>query len=108
MTPRRFPTDAADPANALVAGESPFPEGYGRLPPARIAHVHAKDCLVEDHKAAWLELGKGAVDWTGQLDALARDRYAGWISLETHWQGPNGNKLEASEICGRNLKKLVA
>jgi sugar phosphate isomerase/epimerase len=97
-----------DPANALVAGESPFPEGYGRLPPGRIAHVHAKDCRVENHKATWLELGKGAVDWTGQMDALARDRYPGWISLETHWQGPNGNKLEASEICGGNLKKLVA
>ena len=28
-----------DPANALVAGENPFPEGYGRIPPGRIAHV---------------------------------------------------------------------
>jgi sugar phosphate isomerase/epimerase len=55
-----------------------------------------------------LELGAGAVDWTGQMDALARDRYPGWISLETHWQGPTGDKLEASVICGRNLKKMVA
>jgi sugar phosphate isomerase/epimerase len=97
-----------DPANALVAGENPFPEGYGRIPPVRIAHVHAKDCRVENHKATWLELGAGAVDWPGQIDALARDRYPGWISLETHWQGPNGDKLEASAICGRNLKKMVA
>jgi sugar phosphate isomerase/epimerase len=97
-----------DPANALVAGESPFPEGYGRIPPGRIVHVHAKDCRVENHKADWLELGAGAVDWPRQIDALARDRYPGWISLETHWQGPNGNKQEASMICGRNLKKLVA
>jgi sugar phosphate isomerase/epimerase len=44
-----------DPANALVAGENPFPEGYGRIPPVRIAHVHAKDCRVENHKATWLE-----------------------------------------------------
>jgi sugar phosphate isomerase/epimerase len=97
-----------DPANALVAGENPFPEGYGRIPPGRIVHVHAKDCRVENHKAQWLELGAGAVDWPGQIDALARDRYPGWISLETHWQGPNGDKLEASMICGRNLKRLVA
>ena len=97
-----------DPANALVAGENPYPEGYGRIPPARIAHVHAKDCRVENHKAAWLELGTGAVDWTGQMEALTRDRYPGWISLETHWQGPNGNKLEGSVICGRNLKTMVA
>jgi sugar phosphate isomerase/epimerase len=97
-----------DPANALVAGENPFPEGYGRLPPGRVAHVHAKDCRVENHKAIWLELGTGAVDWSGQMDALARDRYPGWISLETHWQGPNGDKLEASTICGRNLKSMVS
>ncbi len=97
-----------DPANALVAGESPFPEGYGRLAPGRVAHVHAKDCNVTNHKATWLELGKGDVDWAGQIDALTRDRYPGWISLETHWQGPNGDKLEASRICGRNLKQMVA
>ncbi len=97
-----------DPANALVAGEKPFPEGYGRIPPGRIAHVHAKDCRVEDHRATWLELGRGEVNWPAQLDALTRDGYPGWISLETHWQGPTGDKLEASTICGRNLKKMVA
>jgi sugar phosphate isomerase/epimerase len=97
-----------DPANAFVAGENPFPEGYGRIPPGRIAHVHAKDCEVENCKATWLEFGAGAVDWTGQIEALVRDRYPGWISLETHWPGPNGNKLEASMICGANLKKMVA
>lgn len=97
-----------DPANALVAGENPFPEGYGRIPPGRIVHVHAKDCRVENHKATWLELGTGAVDWPGQFEALARDRYPGGISLETHWQGPNGDKREASIICGRNLKRMVA
>ena len=32
-----------DPANSLVAGENPFPEGYAILPKDRIAHVHAKD-----------------------------------------------------------------
>ena len=81
-----------DPANALVAGESPM-EGYAKLPVERIAHVHAKDCTVENHKATWLELGTGAIPWPEQIDALARDGYAGWISLETHWPGPNGDKL---------------
>jgi sugar phosphate isomerase/epimerase len=95
-----------DPANALVAGESPM-EGYVKLPAARIAHVHAKDCTVQDHKATWLELGTGAIPWTAQLDALVRDRYAGWISLETHWGGPGGNKFDGSVICGRNLRRLV-
>src|SRR5919106_363251 len=38
-----------DPANALVAGETPYPQGYQCIPLSRIAHVHAKDCTVTDH-----------------------------------------------------------
>ncbi|HXS97608.1 MAG TPA: sugar phosphate isomerase/epimerase family protein [Candidatus Limnocylindrales bacterium] len=97
-----------DPANALVAGENPYPEGYGKLPTRRILHVHAKDCNVRDHKAEWLPLGQGSVDWRGQIAALARDGYTGWVSLETHWGGPGGDKHEASMICGRALQELVS
>jgi L-ribulose-5-phosphate 3-epimerase len=92
-----------DPANAYVSSESPFPDGYASLPPARIVHVHAKDCIVTNHKPQWCALGQGGVDWEGQIRALAAGKYRGWISLETHWQGPHGDKLEASLICGRNL-----
>src|SRR5919106_4800160 len=42
-----------DPANASLLGETPYPDGYRRIPPARIVHVHAKDCHVHDHKAIW-------------------------------------------------------
>lgn len=96
-----------DPANALVAGENPFPEGYSKIAPDRIGHVHAKDCFVTDHKPTFGPVGECAVDWKGQIAALVRDGYQGWISLETHWPGPGGNKHEASMICGRNLKQLV-
>jgi sugar phosphate isomerase/epimerase len=96
-----------DPCNALVAGESAFPEGYRLLPPGRIAHVHAKDCFVRDHTPTFGPLGECGIDWKGQIGALVADGYRGWISLETHWPGPGGNKHEASMICGRNLKKLV-
>lgn len=97
-----------DPANASILGETPFPDGYRHLPPARIVHVHAKDCTVRDHTPTWGPLGEMAVDWRGQIAALARDGYAGAISLETHWRGPDGNRLEASTICGRNLRALLA
>jgi sugar phosphate isomerase/epimerase len=97
-----------DPANALVAGETPYPEGYGKLPASRIVHVHAKDCTVQGHTPSWCELGMGSVDWTGQLAALHADGYNGWISLETHWAGPGGDKLKGSEICGRQLKALAS
>lgn len=97
-----------DPANCYISGEIPYPDGYGRLPSGRIGHVHAKDCHVEGHSPAWCALGEGGIDWRGQIGALARDGYRGWISLETHWQGPSGDKFEASVICGRNLKQLAS
>lgn len=96
-----------DPANALVAGEVPFPDGYGLLPANRIVHVHVKDCHMEGHKPVWGPLGTRSVDWKGQLKALKRDGYDGWLSLETHWPGPGGDKIEASTICGWNLRGLA-
>jgi sugar phosphate isomerase/epimerase len=97
-----------DPANASILGENPFPDGYGHVPKSRISHVHAKDCRVEHHKPIWGPIGEMGIDWKGQLAALRRDGYSGWISMETHWTGPKGDKYEASMICGRNLKSLVA
>jgi sugar phosphate isomerase/epimerase len=96
-----------DPANASILGERPFPDGYGQLAADRIAHVHAKDCRVADHKPTWGPLGEMDVDWRGQIAALQRDGYGGWISLETHWTGPSGDKFEASVICGNNLQALA-
>ena len=97
-----------DPANALVGGETPFPYGYGLLPKDRIVHVHAKDCHMEGHIPIWGPLGTRSVDWKGQIAALLADGYSGYLSLETHWPGPNGNKLEGSVICGWNLRGLAA
>ena len=96
-----------DPANAYVSGETPFPDGYRHLPVERIAHVHAKDCRVDGHRPIWCALGEGGIDWKGQIRALADDGYQGCISLETHWQGPRGDKHEASVICGRNLRIMT-
>ncbi len=98
-----------DPANALVAGEVPYPDGYARLPARRIVHVHVKDCAARaDHVPEWGPVGEMDVDWPGQLRALARDGYRGWLSLETHWRGPSGDKRDASTICAHNLKDLTA
>ncbi|HET8550497.1 MAG TPA: sugar phosphate isomerase/epimerase family protein [Bryobacteraceae bacterium] len=98
-----------DPANALVAGEIPYPNGYRLLPPERIVHVHVKDCQMEGHRPIWGPVGTRAVDWKGQIAALVADGYRGWLSLETHWPGPGGNdKMAASTICGWNLRGLAA
>jgi sugar phosphate isomerase/epimerase len=96
-----------DPANAFVMGETPFPEGYGYLPPERIVHVHVKDCTVNDHTPTWGPVGEMGIDWKGQIAALVRDGYKGSLSLETHWTGPRGDKFEASVICGQKLRQLV-
>jgi len=97
-----------DPANALVSGESPYPGGYSLLPKDRIAHVHVKDCHMEDHKPIWGPVATRSVDWKGQIAALQADDYKGWLSLETHWPGPGGDKFLASTICGWNMRGLAA
>jgi len=97
-----------DPANALVAGENPFPEGYRTLPANRIVHVHAKDCHMEGRTPVWGPLGTRTVDWKSQIAALLEDGYTGWLSLETHWPGPGQDKFQASWICGWNLRGLAA
>ena len=96
-----------DPCNALVSGENPFPEGYRRMAADRIVHVHAKDCFVNNHTPTFGALGECGIDWRGQIRALVGDGYKGYISLETHWPGPGGDKHAGSVICGRNLKTLV-
>lgn len=96
-----------DPANALVSGEKPYPEGYSLLPKRRIIHVHAKDCAMEAGQPVWGPLGTRHVLWKEQIRALIDHGYSGFLSLETHWPGPGGDKLEASRICGWNLKGLA-
>jgi sugar phosphate isomerase/epimerase len=96
-----------DPANAYVAGEIPFPDGYRKLPVSRVVHVHAKDCHVRDHAPVFGPLGEMGIDWRGQIGALVRDGYRGAINLETHWAGPGGDKFQGSMMCGRNLQDLV-
>ena len=104
LVPNRHLMVVWDPANALCAGEDPFPGGYALLPKDRIAHVHAKDChIAEDGKPVWGPLGTRHVRWKEQIEALIEDGYRGCISLETHWRGP-----DASRICGWNLRGLTS
>jgi len=97
-----------DPANALVAGESPFPVGYAKLPKGSVVHVHAKDCNMRTGKPEWGPLGTRHVPWKEQIAQLIGDGYRGYLSLETHWTGPAGDKMEGSRICGWNLLGLSA
>ncbi|MDR0495741.1 MAG: sugar phosphate isomerase/epimerase [Treponema sp.] len=76
-----------DPGNDIwdPNGEIPYPDGYHYIKPW-MAHVHMKDGVKKNGKAEGAPIGKGEVDWEGQLRALLADGYSGYISLETHYR----------------------
>jgi L-ribulose-5-phosphate 3-epimerase len=77
-----------DPGNATMLGETPYPDGYNKLPKDRIGHVHCKDSQRgADGKVKWAAMGRGMVDWVGQFRALKQQGYHYATSLETHWRG---------------------
>ncbi len=87
-----------DPQNCLIAGKVPFPDEYEKLDKARIVHVHIKDALKDLVTGEYrsVRVGSGEVDWIGQFGALLRDGYRGTMSLETHYNGPDGTGYSAS------------
>ena len=96
-----------DPGNARAAGETPYPDGYARLPKGRIAHMHCKDAVVKrDGSTEWAAMGMGMIDWVGQFRALRRDGYRGALSLETHWRG-GGTAEESSRRSMAGMKALL-
>jgi len=71
-----------DPANALIEGDVPFPDGYRALKHL-VRNVHFKDAR-RYADGSWELLADGDVDWRGQIAALAADGYAGCIAIEPH------------------------
>jgi sugar phosphate isomerase/epimerase len=97
-----------DPGNAATFPDSmPYPNGYNLLPKGRIGHCHAKSVVRKpDGKWEWAPVGKGVVDWPGQLRALARDGYRHAVSLETHWRGA-GTPEASTRISMAGLKDVL-
>ncbi len=98
-----------DPANACVAGERAYPDGFERVACDRICHVHAKDCTIDRKtgEPAWCDVGAGQIGWPEQVAALVEKGYSGSVSLETHWGGPGGDKYAGSAICAKSLLRIV-
>jgi L-ribulose-5-phosphate 3-epimerase len=97
-----------DPNNAGSVGENSFPDGYNRLDPARIFHVHLRDYRHQpDGTVEWVSVGTGEFDNLGQLRALLKSGYKGPLTLETHWRPPQG-KAYATETSLTALLKVVA
>jgi sugar phosphate isomerase/epimerase len=96
-----------DPGNAAKAGETPFPDGYAKLPKNRIGYMHCKDAARKtDGTVEWMKMGGGFIDWVGQFRALKRDGYRGVTSLETHWRGA-GTPEESSRQSMAGMKDLL-
>lgn len=71
-----------DPANALIDGDVPYPDGYAAVRNL-VRNVHFKDVAVEAD-GTWAIVAEGGVDWAGQLSVLVADGYAGAIAIEPH------------------------
>jgi len=96
-----------DPNNAAETGERPFPDGYSRLDPARIFHVHLRDFRKNAAgKVEWCAVGEGEMDNLGQLRALRKDGAKCSYTLETHWKSPMG-KAHATRTSLAGLLKVV-
>jgi L-ribulose-5-phosphate 3-epimerase len=81
-----------DPGNEAVMDSEPFPAGYDQVRD-RVVHIHLKDA---DENGKWTKMGTGIIDYRGQFRALAEDGYAGLLSLETHYEAPDGGAEKAT------------
>jgi L-ribulose-5-phosphate 3-epimerase len=104
-----------DPGNSAVIGKTPYPTGYQLLPKDRIGHCHCKDVVrtTNDTRKAkemdiydWAPVGRGIVDWVGQLQALQSDGFHFGLSLETHWRGADTPEA-STRISMDGLKKVL-
>jgi L-ribulose-5-phosphate 3-epimerase len=91
-----------DPGNEAVMDSEPFPGGYEQVRD-RIVHVHLKDA---DENGNWTKMGTGIIDYPGQFRALAEDGYEELLSLETHYEAPNGGAEKATRASLAVIREL--
>ncbi|MEZ5865741.1 MAG: TIM barrel protein [Geminicoccaceae bacterium] len=70
-----------DPANSLCGGDHPYPDGYEALA-GLVRNVHFKDARATPAGGEFV--ADGEVGWAGQIAALKRDGYGGYIAVEPH------------------------
>jgi sugar phosphate isomerase/epimerase len=91
-----------DPGNAIVAGDKPYPDGYGAVRDF-VKHVHFKDVAFGADGSYCFAL-EGDINWAGQISALTTDGYTGYISVETHMEP----KVRCARAMTERLKRLLA
>ncbi|MEM4002723.1 MAG: sugar phosphate isomerase/epimerase family protein [Ignisphaera sp.] len=95
-----------DPGNAFFARETPYPYGYSKIKD-QILYLHLKDASVENGKFVFKPIGKGMIDYEGQLrDVISRDRNI-ILSLETHYVPQSGSKEEGTRESYSGLVRII-
>lgn len=92
-----------DPGNCFEAGEQPFPKAWDQLDHSRIAHMHLKDARGKK----WMPVGGGEIDFAGQFKALKKLKYAGTMSLETHYRNAQKDPYTSSVESMNGLVKIM-
>jgi sugar phosphate isomerase/epimerase len=98
-----------DPANAFVAGETPFPDGYNAVK-GHIVDVHCKDARVADASTGlteWMPIGSGGTDWKPQIAALIGTGVT-TLTIETHWHPAGSTKGADTRHVLEQLQGIVA
>jgi L-ribulose-5-phosphate 3-epimerase len=95
-----------DPGNEAALASNPFPTGYMAVRD-RIHHVHLKDPVSIAFGTRFTRIGDGAIDYVAQFEALARDRYDGVLSLETHYK-VDGEAEPATRACAETTRAIAA
>jgi L-ribulose-5-phosphate 3-epimerase len=97
-----------DPGNAVMLHEVPYPDGYREVR-GLFPHMHVKDVRKNPQtgKLEWAPVGGGVIDFRGQFKALREDKYAGTMSLETHYRRPDGNMVESTRESLEGLLKIL-
>jgi sugar phosphate isomerase/epimerase len=89
-----------DPANAILAGEIPYPYGYLAIR-KHIRAIHVKDCRKSSNgDPEFVVVGEGEVDWLGQFRAIMHGIDIEYITVETHCKPLINNSH-------RNIVKII-
>jgi sugar phosphate isomerase/epimerase len=95
-----------DPANALRAGDSPYPQDYKKVR-THMAHMHAKD-IVLSGTPRMVPLGEGVINYRGILGDLVDDGYEGVISLEPEYVDEKGGRPEGCRRSVAGIRKILS
>ena len=95
-----------DPCNAYTSGEKPFPDGYRHVRNLMV-HFHLKDGVISgcggERKVRYVPPGEGEIKVLEQIEALKRDGYEGFISIETHFSP----RVKGTYRCWAALKEML-